>query len=96
MEQLLGLDPMTLYDATAPVMAVFGAKPENDAPYTAILPSKQIIGEVNGRTAYRAKDSERLLNPLVEESEPDEELNEILWRSIKGEHSALPQRPRKH
>ena len=92
MELLLGLKPMTLYDATAPVMAVFGAKPDNDAPYTAILPSKEIIGEVNGRTAYRAKDSERLLNPLVEESDADEELNEILWRSIKGVKSTPPAR----
>ena len=92
MELLLGLNPMTLYDATAPALTVFGAKPTNDAPYTAILPSKQIIGEVNGRTAYRAKDSERLLNPLAEESEADEELNEILWRSIKGVKSTPPPR----
>jgi hypothetical protein len=56
------------------------------------LPSKAIIGEVNGRTAYRAKDSERLLNPLAEESEADEELNEILWRSIKGVGSTPPPR----
>jgi YVTN family beta-propeller protein len=92
MELLLGLDPMTLYDATAPALTVFGATPDNAAPYTAILPSKAIVGEVNGRLAYRAKDSERLLNPLVEESEPDEELNEILWRSIKGEQVPLPRR----
>ncbi|MBB6050227.1 bifunctional YncE family protein/alkaline phosphatase family protein [Armatimonas rosea] len=92
MELLLGLNPMTLYDATAPALTVFGARPDNDAPYTAILPRKEIIGEVNGRTAYRAKDSERLLNPLAEESEADEELNEILWRSIKGVKSTPPAR----
>ena len=92
MELLLVLKPMTLYDATAPAITVFGARPDNDAPYTAILPSKEIIGEVNGRTAYRAKDSERLLNPLVEESDADEELNEILWRSIKGAKSTPPTR----
>ncbi|WP_395094716.1 alkaline phosphatase family protein [Armatimonas sp.] len=92
MELLLGLNPMTLYDATAAPLTVFGAKPDNDAPYTAILPSKAIIGEVNGRTAYRAKDSERLLNPLVEESEADEELNEILWRAIRGANSTPPVR----
>ncbi len=92
MELLLGLNPMTLYDATAAPLTVFGPKPDNDAPYTAILPSKAIIGEVNGRTAYRAKDSERLLNPLVEESEADEELNEILWRAIKGAKSTPPAR----
>ena len=92
MELLLGLNPMTLYDATAAPLTVFGPKSDNDAPYTAILPSKAIIGEVNGRTAYRAKDSERLLNPLVEESEADEELNEILWRAIKGAKSTPPAR----
>jgi hypothetical protein len=92
MELLLGLSPMNLYDAIAPPLAVFAASPENDAPYEAILPAKEIIGEVNRATAYRAKDSERLLNPLVEESLPDEELNDILWHSIKGRNVPAPER----
>lgn len=90
MENLLGLPPMTLYDAIASPLAVFAAKPENDAPYTAILPAREIIGEVNKKTAYRAGDSARLLNPRKEESAPDEELNDILWHSIKGRAIPAP------
>lgn len=92
MELLLGLSPMNLYDAIAPPLAIFADKPENDAPYEAILPEKEIISEVNRATAYRSKDSERLLNPLVEESLPDEELNDILWHSIKGRNIPAPER----
>ena len=93
-EVLLGIEPMNLYDAAAPALAVFGAQPTNAAPYSAILPSREIIGQVNGRSAYRSQDSERLLNPLVEESEPDEELNEILWHAIKG--VKVPPPPRRY
>lgn len=92
MENLLGLDPLNLYDAIAPALAVFTDKAGNDAPYEAILPTREIIAEVNGQRAYRSRDSERLLNPLQEESAPDEELNDILWHAIKGEHVPAPPR----
>lgn len=92
MERLLGLDPLCLYDATAPPMTVFGAKPENDAPYTAILPARSVIAELNTPRTFGAAKSAQILNPLVEESEADEELNEILWRSVKGAHSTPPER----
>jgi YVTN family beta-propeller protein len=92
MENLLGLPPMNLYDATAPVLAVFADRPENEAPFEAILPDKAIIGEVNGATAYRSRDSARLLNRFKEESAPDEELNDILWHSIKGRDVPAPAR----
>jgi len=83
-ELLLGLPPMTQYDAIAPPLNVFDRTADNADPYKAILPSIGILSEINVKTAYRSKDSERLLNPLAEESDPDEELNDILWRSIKG------------
>lgn len=83
-ELLLGLPPMTRYDALAPPVAVFGpTAAANDAPYEAILPAREILAEVNGKRAYRAQDSARLLNPLREESGPDEQLNDILWRSLR-------------
>jgi hypothetical protein len=83
-ELLLGMPPMTQYDAVAPYIDVFGDSPDNDAPYDAVLPTREILAEVNTRKAYRAKDSARLLKTLSEESGPDEQLNDILWRSIKG------------
>ena len=91
-ERLLGLPPMTQYDAIAPVIDVFGRTAANAEPYQAILPAREIIGEVNGAKAYRAADSARLLNPRREESGPDEELNDILWHSIKGNVPAPPRR----
>jgi hypothetical protein len=91
-ENLLGLPPMNLYDASAPILAIFGEKSENDAPYTAILPDKAIIGEVNASSAYRSGDSARLVSRYKEESAPDEELNDILWHSIKGRYVMAPAR----
>lgn len=90
---LLGAKPMNQYVATATPFGFFGRKAANDAPYSAILPAKQIIAEVNRPTAYRAKDSARLINPLVEESMPDIELNDILWGSIKGAKHPRPATP---
>lgn len=87
---ILGLPPLCQYDAVATPMNVFGPTPDNDAPYEAILPAREIATAINKATAYRAQDSARLLNPLKEESLPDEELNDILWRSIKGRHSTPP------
>ncbi len=91
-ENILGLPPMNQYDAIAPSLAVFTAQAENNAPYDPILPARAIIGEVNGRTAYRSRDSARLLNPLKEESAPDEELNDILWHAVKGNVPNPPKR----
>jgi YVTN family beta-propeller protein len=90
MELLLGLPPMCQYDAVANPMRLFGTNLVNEAPYTAILPAREIAAAVNQATAYRANDSARLINPLKEESMPDEELNDILWRSIRGVHSTPP------
>ncbi|BDI29732.1 hypothetical protein CCAX7_17830 [Capsulimonas corticalis] len=83
-ELLLGLPPMTQYDAIAPPIDIFQKNAVNADPYDALLPSKEILAEVNTKKAYRAQDSSRLLNPRREESAPDEQLNDILWRSIKG------------
>ena len=83
-ELLLGIRPMTAYDATADPIAVFGVKGGNARPYDAILPARAILSEVNLRTSYRARDSERLIDRFREESAPDLELNDILWHSIRG------------
>ncbi len=83
-ELLLGLPPMNAYDAGAAPLAVFGSRPDNAEPYTAVLPSHDILAEVNTEGAPQARESALILNPLREESGPDERLNTILWHSIKG------------
>lgn len=88
-EELLGLKPMCLYDAMAPVIRDFSAKPDNSAPYTAILPAKTIIAQINRRTAYGARESERMDFSHADCAPPDE-LNAIIWRSVKGAKAPLP------
>ncbi len=90
MELLLGLKPMTQYDALARPIAAFGNASSNDAAYDAILPAKEIIGEVNSSSAYRAADSARLISRYQEESGPDMELNDILWGSTIGKPGTRP------
>jgi YVTN family beta-propeller protein len=92
-ESLLRSKPNNQYLATAKLMDVFEQKSLNEAPYDAILPDKKILGEMNSRSAYRAKDSTRLVSLYDEDSAPDFELNEILWHSIKGKGAPLPQTP---
>jgi YVTN family beta-propeller protein len=84
---LLGVPPMNQYVAAAPPMDVFGAAPENIEPYTAALPAREIMAEINGRTAYRAEDSLKL-NFADADAVPDQELNDILW------HALMPGKPK--
>lgn len=89
MELMLGLPAMNQYDAIAPHLDVFGPKPLNDSPFAPILPAREIIGEVNKRTAYRAKDSIRL-DFSREDAVPDQVLNDILWHAVMGKSAPKP------
>jgi len=89
-ELLLGMKPLSNYDAIASPIDVFAKAAKNDAPYEAILPAKEILAQVNRRTAYRSADSTRLISRFAEESMPDIELNDILWGSIKGAKTPRP------
>jgi hypothetical protein len=89
---------MSQYDAIARPIMDFDSQPRNADPYSAILPSKQIICSKNPLMAsLRAGD--RLRQLAVESSKMDFEhpdsaparkLNEILWKSVKGVNSELP------
>lgn len=89
MELILGLRPMNQYVAVASPIAVFGNAASNSEPYTAIQPSREIVCQLNGKTAYRSSDSEKIPR-YTEDSRMDEELNDILWKSIKGKDSPTP------
>jgi hypothetical protein len=88
MEILLGLPPMSAYDAgAAPLSAAFVATP-NLAPFDA-LPAQIDVHVKNGATAYRAADSERL--DLTHADRADEgEMNDILWHAVKGPRATPP------
>ncbi len=88
-EVLLGLPPTSQYDAAAPLFTAFGTTSENNEPYAAILPSRDILSEVNTKTAYRSKESSKL-NFRTADSIPGGIMNDILWHSVKGNSARLP------
>lgn len=89
MELLLGMPPMSQFDAVAPPFRCFGANAVNIEPYTAIKPARDIVCKANERSAYRSNDSNRVSH-FGEESEIDEHLNDILWGAIRGASSVRP------
>ena len=87
-ELILGLPPLSQYDASArPMFASFTDKADL-APYTH-EPARIDLNEVNALTAYGA---ERSLKMDFDEYDriDDFELNEILWKSIKGKDAPVP------
>jgi Phosphoesterase family len=87
-ERILGLPPMTQYDAAAtPMVNSFTA--DGDFALYNYIPAIIDLKEQNLASAYGAKESE-----AMDFSRPDEineaVLNEILWRSIKGAGAPVP------
>jgi YVTN family beta-propeller protein len=88
MELLLGLPPMSQYDAAAsPIYASFGDKPDL-TPFEHVKPVVDVT-EKNTIRAYGARRSMKMDFRDVDEA-PMAELNEILWKSIKGAESPVP------
>ena len=88
MELILGLPPMTQYDAAAmPMFRSFTAKPDFK-PYQSV-PSSINLEEINTAYTPSAKRSEGLEFAEVD-SNDDNLFNEILWKGIKGELAQLP------
>jgi YVTN family beta-propeller protein len=87
-ELILGLEPMSQYDAAAtPMGAAFVAKPDF-TPYTA-RPARVALDEKNDPRAYGADASARM-NLDAPDRAPELELNEIVWKSVRGEASTMP------
>ncbi len=90
MEELLGLPPMNLFDAHAPLMAPLFSGPGTQPPYLADDKNLRngLIYNVNAKSAPGAKESSRM-----DFSRPDAadaaQLNGILWRNEKGDVPSL-------
>jgi len=100
MELLLGLSPLSQYDHFAnPIIGGWDTAPNNSAKYTAILPPRDIIGEVNpSLTSYALGDPRRRLaeastrmNWNVADAVPYAILNEMLWKNAKGANAKPPE-----
>ncbi len=88
MELILGLPPMTQYDAAAtPMFRSFTATPDV-TPYVAI-PSNIDLGTPNVALTPSAKRSEKLDFTDVDRIN-DRLFNDILWKGLKGEDFQVP------
>ncbi|HXO43025.1 MAG TPA: hypothetical protein VN999_16360, partial [Thermoanaerobaculia bacterium] len=81
-EDILGLDSLSHFDTFGrPLRSIFAATPDL-TPYQAQVP-KQPLTDVNPPNAPGATQSMRL-DFTAPDAAPAAELNEILWRTLKG------------
>ena len=87
-ELILGLPPMSQYDASAtPMHAAFAARPDL-TPYAA-RPARVPLDEKNDPAAYGSEAS-AAMNFDEPDRTPELELNEIVWKSVRGPGSPMP------
>jgi DNA-binding beta-propeller fold protein YncE len=88
MELILGLKPMSQFDAAArPMVHAFQSKPDL-AAYEHVTPDVD-LQEKNKAAAWGSKLSEKF-NLAKEDAADDLKLNEVIWRSVKGARSPMP------
>lgn len=88
MELILGLKPMSQFDAAArPMFNSFQAKPD-PAPYKH-EPARVSIDEKNVAGAWGQEWSAKA-NLEKEDAADDLLFNEVIWKSVKGAHSRMP------
>jgi YVTN family beta-propeller protein len=87
-ELILGLPPMSQYDASAvPLYECFTNKPDL-SPYIA-KPAEVDLEQRNVAVNESSRRSEAF-NLAKEDSAPDLDLNEVVWKFVKGENSIMP------
>jgi DNA-binding beta-propeller fold protein YncE len=87
-ELILGLKPMTQYDLSAtPILY-----PISNEPDSSVFSSLKPLINIETKNSDNAYGSERSseMNFVTEDAIPDIELNEIIWKSIKGAKSTMP------
>lgn len=88
MELILGLKPMSQFDAAAmPMFACFQSKPD-PRPYEAREVTVD-LDATNAKTAYGAEASAKM-NFAKEDAADDLLLNEIIWRNLRGADNPMP------
>ena len=88
MELILGLSPLSQYDAAAtPMFASFSDKADL-RPYTH-EPARIDLNARNGQLAYGAERSRRMDFSEYDRID-DFELNDILWHAVKGKDAPMP------
>lgn len=88
MELILGLPPMSQYDAAAaPLFECFTNKPDF-TPY--VLKHPLIDLDTRNVAVNESSKRSEQFNFAKEDAAPDLDLNEVIWKSVKGEHSVMP------
>ena len=98
MELLLGLPPMSQYDAVATPILDFDTTAGNATPYAAILPPLNVISDLNpsllalrpGTVQYHMAQLSNTMDFVHPDSAPAHLLNDIVWKSVKGVHARVP------
>ena len=87
-ELILGLPPMSQYDAAAtPMFDCFSNTPDA-TPFVA-KPAQVDLKKRNIADNNSSKRSEKF-NFAKEDAVPDLELNEVIWKYVKGENATMP------
>ena len=87
-ELILGIEPMSHYDAAAtPMYAAFTGTP-NLSPFSKSTP-RVPLDERNLPSSFGAIAS-AAMDFSIEDRAPEQLLNEILWRSVKGARAPMP------
>ncbi len=87
-ELILGLPPMTQYDAAATPMWKSFSNTADLTPFRS-LPANVNLRDVNTKNNDLARRSEAF-DFSKEDQIPDLEFSEVIWKAVKGEHSIMP------
>ncbi len=88
MELILGLRPMSQFDAAAlPMFKSFQSRPDL-RPYTAMAPQSDLNAKTQA-SAWGTKQSAKM-NFAKEDAADDLLLNEVIWRNVRGHLSPMP------
>jgi hypothetical protein len=88
MELILGIPPMSQYDAAAEPMWRSFNKTSNNTPFVSIKPTVD-LNEKNTKDDELARISASF-DFSKEDNVPDLLFNQVLWKAVKGIHSTMP------
>lgn len=87
-ELILGMPPMSQYDAAAEPMWRCFNKIADKKPFVSIKPNIN-LNDINTVTSVNSKMSESF-DFTKEDRAPDLEFNKIIWQAVRGENSEMP------
>jgi YVTN family beta-propeller protein len=87
-ELILGLPPMSQYDAAAlPMFECFDNTP-NQASFTA--KAAQVPLDIRNPGTTKTAKKSAMFNLKREDAVPDRDMNEAIWKAVKGENAEMP------